>query len=259
MTIAPSLPIPSQTLPAIATTATVADGPETGLSTRADPTSGVIAAGVRAGQKYPARWMNWLLGGLYDWVAWLRESASHILSSTERTMRVPLTLVSEQRNEKSPSVWELMMKPGSTGVDVMLPVLNQAASDCVFVWPLSDVLPSNGLLTGLSISVQGDAAWNAHNPTNMPVLGLWRVGATGSPVAIQTFADPSITTGEFQALHSVGFSLTTPVDLDTAGQTADPPYRLFVVIAGAVHTTDYYPTYYRDLCAQVKSKAWTGV
>lgn len=48
-----------------------ATGPETGVSTRLEPSGGVKAQGFIPTEEVPARWLNWALGALGDWTAYL--------------------------------------------------------------------------------------------------------------------------------------------------------------------------------------------
>lgn len=56
------MPEPSE-LPEWATSGTNRDKPD----------AGPIASGFLAGERPPAKWVNWLFGVLCDWVAWLKE------------------------------------------------------------------------------------------------------------------------------------------------------------------------------------------
>lgn len=56
-----------------ATDATYSSGPDSGLPTKLEPTSGEKASGYIRGQRPPARKMNWQLGKIGDWVRYLDE------------------------------------------------------------------------------------------------------------------------------------------------------------------------------------------
>lgn len=54
-----------------ATDANYASGPESGSSTRLEPSSGVKSQGWIPTQEAPARWANWLIGKLGEWTVYL--------------------------------------------------------------------------------------------------------------------------------------------------------------------------------------------
>lgn len=64
------------TLPTWATDATIASGPDAGLSPILEPASGVKAQGNVAGQGAAARWYNWLFNLLCQWIAYLNNLPS---------------------------------------------------------------------------------------------------------------------------------------------------------------------------------------
>ena len=74
----------------VATDATVSTGPEVGLAVRADPGAGNLAQGSVSGYLYPARWLNWIVGSLADWLKYVREAMPVRLSSTGRVFLIPI-------------------------------------------------------------------------------------------------------------------------------------------------------------------------
>lgn len=59
---------PVQKLPIFATAATVPSGPDSGLTSRLEPSAGTLSSGHLANTRTAARIANWVEGGLCDWV-----------------------------------------------------------------------------------------------------------------------------------------------------------------------------------------------
>lgn len=64
-------------------------GPDIGLETKLEPTSGEIANGFRRGSRAPARKTNWLLNALCAWRDWTEESVDeHTATLTNHGSRI---------------------------------------------------------------------------------------------------------------------------------------------------------------------------
>ena len=264
------LPVPSQALPIAATDATVSLGlPEAGLSTRLDPST-AITQGVVGGRKFGARAMNFILGGLGDWLAYLREAMPLRLSATPRVVLIPIERAVDVTDGtpaiENPAHTSEITGAGSTfgSGNHFQPVLRQLGTSRIWAIDLSDILPKDGLLTEISLQVIGDAAWGAGLPSTLPSIAMQYVSSAGGidtdPVVVHIIGsgavDPSTTYGQFQLKHYITLTPGTPIDLAVVGTSYQ--VRLYLVISGAVSGSGDIPTVtFFNARAKVTSKAWT--
>jgi hypothetical protein len=198
--------------------------------------------------------MNWAIGGLCDWVAYLREATPVRLNSTDRTFFVPIESA-VCSTPGAPTGWSVSGTYGlfgTTGDVLLIPVLTQSATALKWVWQLSDVLPKDGLLTSISIRLQGVPAWAAL-PSAMPVIYLVRVSSSMSVTRISSpVYDASVDVTAFKSDHTI--EITGSLDLDTG--SGPQSSRIYLVLEGAENST-WVDLFYYDIKATVTSKAWS--
>jgi hypothetical protein len=253
----------------VATDATISTGPEVGLAVRADPGAGNLAQGSVSGYLYPARWLNWIVGSLADWLKYVREAMPVRLSSTGRVFLIPIERAVDVTDGtpaiENPAHTSEIVGAGSklgSGNNKSQPVLQQLGTSRVWTIDLSDILPKDGMLTDLIVQVAGDAGWGTSLPTTLPSITLQYVASAGGidldPVVVTVVggqADTSATYGQFQLKHYIHYTLGSPVNLATAGTAHQ--LRFYLVIGGAVEGAGDIPAvYFFNARAVVTSKAW---
>lgn len=244
--------IPSQTLPTWSTDSTVSSGDESGQTTRYNMGAAALAQGAVAGRRLPARFLNWVLGGFGDWLAYLREANGTRLSTTARTLMVPLTSVCENTTGAPGSNWCVIKDP--TKDPSGAPVVQQTTSALWFLWDLG-WCPRDALITMVSVGVKASPLWNAL-PATKPAIALLYEDSSGELVVAGDggTADDPADLSAWLDLRTLYHAFATPVDLNTAGTAG--PVRLFLSVSGAADSV-FSPVYFKQPMVTVKSKTWT--
>jgi len=244
--------VPSQTLPRPATDSVVTAGyDESGLTVRASPGS-ILTQGVLGGARYPARWLNWILGGFGDWLAYLREASPARLSTIAKVFLLDVTRAGMTSDDAYP------VRIGSPGAafgsaayaNQVVVAQTQTAQD--WSLELSSDLPRDGLLTQLTLRLLGtgstpDTAW--------PGIALYRVLYNMHTELLGSITYAS--GGLFSDDHTITLDFSgSPIDL--AQENGGIPVRYLLQVIGARHGGAWTgEVLYYDARALVTSKPWT--
>lgn len=239
--------IPTQALPRTATDSEFTSGAESGLSTRADPGS-TLTQGMLGAARYPARYMNWILGGLGDWLSFLREAIPSRLTSTARSF--PLDIAAAHMLTTDTAL-RAAPEAGVFGTfNVYQIVLTQTEDTAEFILDLGS-LPRDGLLTEIMLRV-----YSTGTPTVMPCISLKALGDSGvvAHIAGPVYIDPAHW-GAYIAYDLTLDLSAAPVDLNTE-PLYGPASRYLLYLTGGQKSSWTDNMFYYGCRAKVVSKPW---